>query len=205
MAEFELRAYVFIDRMQPQFSAVLAAQAQGDVPVAGMSDLYVEVAPGNEILRVADVALKAADVRPASQVIEREFGMLELHSRKQAEVLAAGQAILEHLGHTEGDATPPQISSTQLITNVDPYQAQLINKFRRGSLLLPGTSLFVLECAPAAYVCLAANEAEKAASITVVEIRAVGRFGRLLVSGTESDVQAAGRAAAAALAKKSPR
>jgi len=36
--------------------------------------------------------------------------------------------------------------------------------------------------APAAYVSLAANEAEKAANIQLVENRAVGRFGRMFIS-----------------------
>ena len=95
--DFQLRTYAFIDRMQPQAAAHVAATCQGDVPIAGMSELYIEVAPGNEIFRCADVALKAADVRPALQVVEREFGLLEIHSRSQAEVQAAGQAVLEHL------------------------------------------------------------------------------------------------------------
>ena len=85
------------------------------------------------------------------------------------------------------------------VTNVNPYQAQLINKWRKGNLLIPGRSLYVLEVAPAAYVTLAANEAEKAADISIVEVRALGRFGRLFISGTESDVQAAARACTEAL------
>ncbi|MCW2833450.1 MAG: microcompartment protein, partial [Nocardioides sp.] len=52
---------------------------------------------------------------------------------------------------------------------------------------------------PAAYATLAANEAEKAANITVVEVRAVGRFGRVFLSGTESEVLSARDAAVGAL------
>ena len=197
--EFQLRTYAFIDRMQPQAAAHVAATCQGDVPVAGMSELYIEVAPGNEIFRCADVALKAADVRPALQVVEREFGLLEIHSKSQAEVTAAGQAVLEHLQLHERDRVRPKVASSMFVTNVNPYQAQLINKWRKGNLLIPGRSLYVLEVAPAAYVALAANEAEKAADISIVEVRALGRFGRLFISGTESDVQAAARAATEAL------
>jgi ethanolamine utilization microcompartment shell protein EutL len=185
--------------MQPQCAAHIAATCQGDVPIAGMSELFIEVAPGNEVFRVADVALKAADVRPALQIIEREFGLLEIHSANQAEVLAAGSAVLDYLGLHETDRVRPVIASTQLITNVHHYQAQLLNKFRKGALLLPGQSLFVLESSPAAYVSLAANEAEKAASISVVEIRAVGRFGRLFLAGSESEVLTAREAAIATL------
>jgi ethanolamine utilization microcompartment shell protein EutL len=199
MSSFQLRTFALIDRMQPQCAAHIAATCQGDVPIAGMSELFIEVAPGNEVFRVADVALKAADVRPALQIIEREFGLLEIHSANQAEVLAAGSAVLDYLGLHETDRVRPVIASTQLITNVHHYQAQLLNKFRKGALLLPGQSLFVLESSPAAYVSLAANEAEKAASISVVEIRAVGRFGRLFLAGTESEVLTAREAAIATL------
>ncbi len=197
--DFQLRTYAFVDRMQPQAAAHVAATCQGDVPVAGMAELFIEAAPGNEIFRCSDIALKAADVRPALQIVEREFGLLEIHARGQAEVLAAGAAVLEHLGLTEADRVKPQVAGSQFITNVDPYQAQLINKWRKGNLLIPGSSLYILEVAPAAYVALAANEAEKAADIRLIEVRAVGRFGRLFISGTESDVQAAASAAVATL------
>jgi ethanolamine utilization microcompartment shell protein EutL len=205
MAEFSLRTWAFIDRMQPQAAAHVAATSPGDVPVAGMAELFIEVAPGNEIFRVADIALKAADVRPALQVVEREFGLLEIHSSQQAEVLAAGDAVLSHLGLTEADRLKPKVASAQFITNVSPYQAQLLNKWRKGSLLIPGESLFILEVAPAAYVSLAANEAEKAANIKIVENRAVGRFGRMFISGSESEVKAASQAAIGALEQLSGR
>ena len=197
--DFQLRTYAFVDRMQPQAAAHVASTCQGDVPVAGMSELYIEVAPGNEIFRCADIALKAADVRPALQVVEREYGLLEIHARSQAEVLASGQAVLEYLKLKETDRLKPKIASSMFVSNVNPYQAQLINKWRKGNLLIPGRSLWVLEVSPAAYVCLAANEAEKAADISIIEVRALGRFGRLFISGTESDVQAAARAATAVI------
>jgi len=199
MDDFQLRTYAFIDRMQPQAAAHVAATCQGDVPIAGMAELFIEAAPGNEIFRCSDIALKAADVRPALQVVEREFGLLEIHGAGQAEVLAAGEAVLDHLGLTEADRALPRIAGSQFITNVDPYQAQLINKWRKGNLLIPGSTLHILEVAPAAYVTLAANEAEKAANINLIEVRALGRFGRLFISGTESDVQAAASAAVTAL------
>jgi len=200
MSDVTLRTYSFIDRLQPQCAAHVAATCQGDVPLAGMAELFIEMAPGNEVFRVADVALKAADVRPALQIIEREFGLLELHSAHQAEVLAAGAAVLADLGLAEADRMRPAVASMQLITNVHPYQAQLLNKYRKGKLLIPGQSLFVLEVAPAAYAGLAANEAEKAATIDVVEIRAVGRFGRVFLAGTEAEVGTARDAAVGALA-----
>ena len=199
MSDVSLRTYAFIDRLQPQCAAHIAATCQGDVPLAGNAELFIEMAPGNEVFHIADVALKAADVKPALQIIEREFGLLELHSNSQAEVLAAGAAVLAELGLTEDDRVKPEIASAQFITNVHPYQAQLLNKFRKGALLIPGQSLFVLEITPAAYAGLAANEAEKAADIAVVEIRAVGRFGRVFLAGSESDVGSAREAAIAGL------
>lgn len=196
---FQLRTYAFIDSMQPQAAAHVAATTPGDPAIAGMSQLFIEAAPGNAVFKVADVALKAADVRPGMQIVEREFGLLELHSRTQEEVLAAGSAVLEYLGLTEADRVKPKVASTQIITNVNPYQAQLINKWRKGNLLLPSQSLFVLEASPAAYVSLAANEAEKAANINIVEVRAVGRFGRIFIAGTEAEVETAMDAAVASL------
>jgi len=66
------------------------------------------------------------------------------------------------------DRVKPSITSTQIITSVEPYQAQLLNKWRKGSLLVPGQTLGIVECEPAAYISIAANEAEKAADIDMV-------------------------------------
>lgn len=189
--------------MQPQYAAYVGATVQGDVPVAGMAELWIEVAPANEVYRIADVALKAADVRPATQFIEREYGLLEVHSFDPSEVEAAAQAILAHTGLAVTDRIAPEIASAQVITNVDPYQAQLINKSRRGSLLVPGQTLLVMEVQPAAYVTLAANEAEKGADVDQVFISNTGRFGRLMLAGSESEVQAAKDAALAAIERLS--
>jgi transcriptional regulator with XRE-family HTH domain len=154
--------------------------------------------------RTGQVALVVSDITnpfypDLVEALQREFGLLEIHSRTQSDVLAAGEAVLAYLGLKESDRLRPTIASSQFVTNVNPYQAQLINKWRKGNLLLPRSSLFVLEATPAAYVTLAANEAEKAANISLIEIRAVGRFGRMFISGTESEVQSASEAAIAAL------
>lgn len=199
MPEMELRAYVFVDRMQPQYAAYVGTTVQGDIPVAGMAELFIEVAPGNEIFRLADIVLKSSQVKPASLVIEREFGMLEIHSFDQSAVLEAGEAVLSNLGLSEHQRKKPAVVSAQVISNVDPYQAQLINKFRRGSMLVPGETLYVMEVAPAAYVALAANEAEKATGLKIIEIRNVGKFGRLFMAGSESEVLAAREASVTAI------
>jgi hypothetical protein len=117
--------------MQPQFASFVGTITQGDLPVEGMASLYVEMAPGNEVFRMVDIAIKATDAKPGAQVVEREFGMFEVHSHSQASVVEAGSVVLERLGLTVEDRVKPEIASLQMVTNVDPYQAQLLNRFRR--------------------------------------------------------------------------
>lgn len=197
--EFSMRAFAYIDSMQPEFAAYVGATVAGSPPVAGMAELWIEVAPANEAFRLMDVALKAADVQPATQYIEREFGLLELHSWSQSEVKAAADAIFAVTGLTENDRVRPKLASSQVVTNVDPFQAQLINKMRRGSLLVPGQTLLIMEVEPAAYITLAANEAEKAAAISQVYVSNVGRFGRYFAAGSDSEIEAARLSAIAAI------
>jgi hypothetical protein len=187
----ELRAFGQVSRMQPRYAAYEATVADGDIPLVGMAQLFVEVAPGNEVYRAADAALKATSVRPGSQVVEREFGLLALHADDPQVVVEAGRVILDRLGLVESDRLRPSIVSEEVITNITPFQAQLINRFRRGSLLVPGQTLLVVEVTPAAYILLAANEAERAAQIDIIDIRPIGRFGRLYIAGDESNVREA--------------
>jgi hypothetical protein len=186
--------------MQPRYAAYEAAVADGDIPVAGMAQLFVEVAPANEVYDLVDKALKATPVRVGSQVVEREFGFVELHSESTKVVEEAGRVILDQIGTDVEGRLRPRVVSQKLIVNLTPFQAQLINRFRKGSLVIPEQTLLVLEIAPAAYVLLAANEAEKSAGIDVIDVRPVGRFGRLFISGAESEVREAQAAVVAALA-----
>jgi hypothetical protein len=185
--------------MQPQFAAFVGTITQGDLPTMGMAAMYIEVAPGNEVFRLVDIALKATEAKPGAQIVEREFGMFEIHSPSQAEVLETGRIVLSRLELKEAERIKPFIASVQVITNVDPYQAQLINRFRRGSMIVPGETMLVLECAPAAYINFAANEAEKGASVKLIHISALGRFGRMWLSGSESEIAQAREAAVGAL------
>ena len=196
---FQLRAYCYLDRMQPQYAAFVGTVTQGDLPVEGMASLYVEMAPGNWVFRVVDVALKATDVRPGAQIVEREFGMFEVHSMSQSDVLQAGEVVLRQLDMEITGRKRPEIASLQVITNVNPYQAQLLNRFTRGMMLVPHQTLLVVECAPAAYINLAANEAEKAAAVNLMHVSSVGRFGRMWMAGTEADILAARDAAVTAI------
>ena len=190
-----IRALLQIDRLQPKFAAYNGATVQGSIPLSGDAILIGEFAPGNFVFGIVDAALKASRVEASSQIVEREFGFFILRSPSHAEVTAAREAILESLGKHLHDRLKPRVESTQMITSVEPYQAQLLNKWSSGSLVIPGRSLGVVECAPAAYIGLAANESEKAAEIDIVEVRAVGRYGRLFLAGSESSVAAAMEAA----------
>ena len=195
----ELRCYCFIDSLQPQFASFLGTVAQGFLPVPGQASLFVEVSPGMDIMKVTDVALKATDVKPGMMIIERLYGMLEVHSDSQADVRQAGAAILAALGLDEADRIKPEITSSQVIRNISPYHTQLIDRTRHGDMIVPGQTLYVLECAPAGYAAIAANEAEKAAEINVLEVRAFGSFGRVYLGGEEKDIDVAWRAAEEAL------
>ena len=191
---FQLRAFVQIDRLQPQFAAYNGATVYGSIPLAGDSILVGELGPGNEVFRIVDIALKAARIEACSQIVEREFGFFMLRSPHNSEIIAARDAILDHTGLSLADRITPTVESQQVITSVEPYQAQLLIKWRKGSMVVPGETLGIVECAPAAYIAAAANEAEKFASIKIVEGRAVGRFGRLFLTGTEEEVQTAVKA-----------
>ena len=196
----ELRSYVYLDNLQSQHAAYIGTVAVGFLPVPGDTSLWIEVSPGIEINRITDIALKAAVVRPGVLFVERLYGLLEIHASNQGEVRAAGQAILNHLGVRSQESIKPQVVSSQIIRNIDPYQAQMINRSRRGQMLLAGQTLFVLEVQPAAYAALAANEAEKAASINILQVSAIGSFGRLYLGGQEQDIIAGSNAALNAIA-----
>ena len=199
MSNIDLRAYVFLDSLQAQYAAFLGTVAQGFLPLAGDASLSVEVSPGIEINRLTDIALKATAVKPGMQIIERYYGMLEIHSPSQAETRAAGAAILDALGLGERDRIKPRVLSSQIIRRIDDHQAQLVNRTRHGQMLIPGQTLYVLELEPAAYAALAANEAEKAAQINILEVRAFGSMGRVYLGGEERDIDVGWRAALAAV------
>ena len=195
----DLRSYVFLDRIQPQYAAFLGTVAPGFLPLPGDASLWIEISPGIEINRITDVALKSTSVRPGLQIVERLYGLLEIHARNQGDTRTAGQAILDLLAVKEQDRLKPRIVSSQIIRNIDAHQAQLINRFRKGQMLLASQTLYVLEVEPAAYVSLAANEAEKAAKINILDVQSFGSFGRMYLGGEEQDIMASYRASIAAI------
>jgi hypothetical protein len=194
-----LRTYSFLDALQPQVATFIAKTARGFLPVPGQASLWIEIAPGIAINQVTDAALKATGVQPAVQVVERAYGLLEVHHDDQGEVLSAGATVLKLLGMKESDRLKPKVLTNQIIRGVEAYQTQIINRTSQGMMILPGESWFILECVPAGYAVRAANEAEKAAHISLVSITPYGAFGRLYLSGSESEIDAAATAAIGAL------
>ncbi|MEZ5454066.1 MAG: BMC domain-containing protein [Thiothrix sp.] len=201
MDNVKLRVYSFIDSLQPQLASYLATSSQGFLPIPGDACLWVEVAPGMSVHRLSDIALKATNVRLGQQVVERAFGSMEIHFRNQSEVLTAGDAILSEIHHAIEDRAPCRIAWKEIIRALAPDHATLINRqLRMGSMLLPGKSMFILETEPAGYIVYAANEAEKAAHVTLVDMKAFGPFGRLIMMGSEAETAQAMYAAEQALA-----
>jgi hypothetical protein len=201
----DLRSYIILDKLQPQFASFLGTVAQGFLPVENMASLWVEISPGIEINRITDIALKSTNVTPGMQVVERLYGLLEIHSMSQADVRQAGKSILQALEIQEEDRHKPRVLSSQTIRRVDDYQTQLINRMRHGNMILAGQTLYIMEIEPAAYASFAANEAEKAAEINILEVRAFGSFGRVYLGGEERDIDVARPAAEKAIASISGR
>lgn len=199
MADVTLRTYVFLDALQPQLAAFIGTTARGFLPVAGDASMFIETAPGLIINRITDIALKATQVTPAIMVVERAFGLLEIHHRDKGQVQLGGQAVLSHLGVSENDRLQPRVVSDQIIRAVEPYHAQVINKSRYGDMLIAGESLFIFETEPAGYVAFGANEALKAAHVKLVDASLFGAYGRLYLSGPEAQIDAARDAALRAM------
>ena len=196
----ELRTYVFIDSLQPQVAEYMATASQGFLPVPGDACLWVEVSPGMAVHRLTDIALKSSSVRLAQQVVERAFGSMVIHHRVQSDVVQAGDTILDYLGREQTERQPCEIAWQEIIRGMTPDHTVLINRQnRRGNMILPDQSMFILEVEPAGYVVYAANQAEKAANISLIDVRAVGKYGRLTIAGTEGNVDEAARAAIAAV------
>ena len=194
-----LRSYVFLDKMQDQLAGFIGTTARGYLPVGGVAAYFIETAPGLIINRLTDVALKATSVTPGILVVERSFGLLEVHHPDQGQVRLAGTAVLDHLGIREEERLQPRVVSQEVIRGVEPYHAQILNKMRFGDMLIAGESLYILEVEPAGYVAFAANEALKAARVKLIDASLFGAFGRLYLSGPEAQVDAAREAAQRAI------
>ncbi|MEZ4359612.1 MAG: hypothetical protein R3B48_05480 [Kofleriaceae bacterium] len=196
----ELRALCILDALQPQLTGFLQTVCSGFMPREGEAAAFIEIAPGIAINRLTDEALKATSCRPGMQIVERSYGMLELHDRDKGQVEAAVDAIVRSMAVPREERLRPRIVSSQIITGVDGQQTQLINRMRHGDMIVAGQTLYILEVYPAAYAAAAANAAEKAADIHLLEMVSFGAFGRLWLGGGEAEIKEAAAAAEAALA-----
>jgi hypothetical protein len=191
----ELRVYLPIHDLQPQFAAYLSTplRARGYPPFEGEHSLIVEVAPALSIHHICDLALKAApDMEPGILFTERQFGLLELHSPNRDDLAEAGKAILRGIGAKAEDQLAPVTLFQEIIEDISDQHAIILNRSRDASMLLPGTSLLVYEMAPALFACVAANEAERAApDVTLNDVQMMGASGRIFMSGTVPDLKKA--------------
>ena len=192
-AKGELRVFLTLENLQPQFAAFMGTptRARGYPAYAGQHALIIEVAPGLMIERVMDLALKAdPDLEPGILFVERQFGILEIHGNSKEKLLAAGRAVLKGTGLTEADQLSPRILFTDVIKNIADQHAVIINRNRQASMVMPGETLLVCEMVPALYAAIAANEAEKVApKLTLVDVQMIGAAGRLYMSGAAEDVE----------------
>jgi hypothetical protein len=193
--DIDLRAFAFIAQLQRQMVGFIGSSARGYYPLPGQAALFVEIAPGIEINSITDAVLKRSSVRPGALVVERNFGMLEVHADSPADVEVAGEVVLDYLDCQEMDRLKPKILSAETITRLNPYMSQIINRFRVASMALSDETLYMLEVVPAGYAGYAANEAEKAADITLIHVTVYGASGRVYLSGNTSDVEMAKQAA----------
>lgn len=191
----ELRVYLPINDLQPQFAAWLSSptRARGYPPFVGQNSLIIEVAPALAIHRIADLALKEApDMEPGLLFTERQFGLLELHADDAKELDAAGKAILAGVGAKPTDQLAPKILYHDIIEDISDQHAIILNRSRDGSILVPGVSLLIFEMAPALFACVAANEAERAApGATINDVQMMGASGRIFMSGTTQEMEKA--------------
>ncbi|MFT5464845.1 MAG: ethanolamine utilization microcompartment shell protein EutS [Planctomycetota bacterium] len=187
----ELRGALVIDEMQPQFAATVAANSDGFFPVAGESAFWLEVRPGIVVNRLMDVALKSCDVKPGALLMDRSYGTMEVHGAEQGQVREAKRQVLRAAGVSADAGLKPHLLTHEVIRQVDDHQAMLINRSRSGMLLLGRDTLYTLECNPAIWVLLAANEAEKAAGVRLVGLENNGAVGRLRLAGDDASIDVA--------------
>ena len=194
----ELRVYLRIEDLQPQFAAYMAAptRARGYPPMQGDHSLIVEVAPALSIHRILDLALKSVpDVEPGILFTERQYGLLELHDEDGSKVDIAGKAILRGIGAKAADQLAPSTLYTDIVETISDQHAIILDRMRNASMILPGQSLLLYEMAPALFAAVATNEAEKAApAATIVDVQMMGATGRIFMAGELADLSKAQQA-----------
>jgi hypothetical protein len=188
----ELRVYLPLPDLGRQFAAYLGSplRARGYPPADGDHALIVEVAPGLAIERIIDLALKQVpDVEPGIHFVERQFGVLEVHSNDARHVEEAGRAILEGIQARPEDALKPRVLYSDVIEDVTDQHAVIVNRNREASMLLPGQTLLVVEVTPALFAAAGANAAERVApDLTLVTVSMIGAAGRVYLAGETADI-----------------
>ncbi|MEW5810675.1 MAG: microcompartment protein [Actinomycetota bacterium] len=188
----DIRVYLLVEDLQQQFAAYLGTptRARGYPPYAGEHALIVEVSPALAIERVIDLALREVPgIQPGILYVERQFGVLEIHSSDLADVRRAGEAILSGTKNSASDQLRPRVLYHDVIEDITDQHAVILNRNRQASMVLPGQSLLVYEMTPALFAAVAANEAERAApGLTLVDVQMIGAAGRLYISGSTADV-----------------
>jgi hypothetical protein len=187
----ELRGIVLLDQLQPQFAATIASNSDGYFPIAGESALWLEVCPGIVVSSLLDIALKNCDVRPGAMITERSYGTMEIHGPDQGQVNMARDILLREIGATAEEGLSPVMLTSRIIHQIDDHQAMLINRTRNGMLVLGGDTLYTLEVSPAVFALVAANEAEKASAVRLVDLQNNGAVGRLQLAGSDADIDMA--------------
>ena len=190
--QVQLRVYLPIPDLGRQFAAYLGTptRARGYPPIEGDNALIIEVAPALAIERVTDLALKSVpEIEPGILYVERQFGVLEVHSPDQVHVEQAGKAILDGIGATPEDTLRPKLLYVDVIEAVTDQHAVIVNRNREASMLLPGETLLVVEMTPALFAAVAANAAERVApGLTLVTVSMIGAAGRVYLAGSTPDI-----------------
>jgi len=198
---FELRTYTFIDSLQPQLAQFIAKDNRVYDPAEYDAALFLELAPAMEIHTMIDQALKATRVRLGSVVTERHFGLMQVQHPDQGEVIEAGERVLGLAGLTIADRAEVKVLTAKVIRSIEQDHAIYFTGTSKGNMVVAGESVFILEATPAAYLSIAANEALKAADIKLITVRPFGATGRLVMSGSEAEIDS-GREAALAILKR---
>lgn len=197
MAEtnFQLRTLIFLDSLQPQLAQFIAKDNRVYDPAEYDAALFIEIAPAMEIHSMIDIALKRTSVRLGSVVTERQFGLMLVQHADQGEVKEAGRAVLAETGLSEHSRAKVEILTNKIIRSVEQDHAIMFTGTSKGNMVLAGESVLIMETTPAAYLAIACNEALKAAHVKLIEIKPYGASGRLVMSGSESEIDSAGEAA----------
>ena len=194
-SHFELRVFTFLDSLQPQLAQYIAKDNRVYDPAEFDAAIFVEIAPAMEIHTMIDQVLKRTKVRLGSVVTERHFGLMQIHHGDQGEVLEAGRIVFDETGLTLADRAEVKLLTNNIIRGVEQDHAISFTGLSKGNMVVAGESMLIMETTPAAYLSIACNEALKAATVKLIDIRPFGATGRLIMSGPESEIDSAAEAA----------